>query len=254
MKKKDTALFRLWEIDYCRGIAVFMMLLFHSGFDIAYFGIFTIDVDSGPWRLLALCTASLFLLLVGISLTLSGARAQKTLDRRSFTKKFLRRGAGIMGLGLIITLVTLSIVPGEPILFGILHLIGFSVMLAPIYLRYTWENLCAGVATIFLGWTISGISGPLWLVWIGIHPADFASLDYTPIFPWFGVVLIGVFLGHLLYPGGERRSPLPISPLPGNRMVCLIGRHSLAIYVLHQPILLLLISLFFFSLHLPPLG
>ncbi|MCU0631536.1 MAG: DUF1624 domain-containing protein [Methanolinea sp.] len=242
---------RFWEIDYCRGIAVVMMVVFHAGFDLAYFGIWDADVHSGPWKLLAVCTASLFLLLVGLSLTLSGARAQKTLDRRSFLMKYLCRGAGIIGLGCIITGVTLVMVPGEPILFGILHLIGLSVMLAPLYLRFAWENLFAGLAVIAVGFGISGILGPIWLVWLGVHPAGFASLDYTPVFPWFGVVLIGVWIGHMLYPRGVRKCPLPINHLPGKEGVCLLGRHSLAIYLVHQPALLFVISQFYSPLGLP---
>lgn len=244
---------RFWEVDYCRGIAVFMMILFHTVFDLAYFGVFPIDVNSGPWKLLAICTASLFLLLVGVSLTLSGARAYRVMDKRSFLVKYLRRGGGIMVLGLLITLVTLVMAPGEPILFGILHLIGLSVMLSPLFLRRPWECLAAAMVIIPLGWIISGIPGPLWLAWLGVHPQHFASLDYTPLLPWIGVVFIGVFLGHLLYPDGERRYQMPENPVPGKKAISLIGRHSLAIYVLHQPVLLLMISILF-SISVLPAG
>lgn len=243
---------RFWEIDYCRGIAVFMMLLFHTAFDLAYFGIFPIEVRSGPWKILAVCTASLFLLLVGISLTLSGARAMGTLDRKGFILKYVRRGAWIMALGFLITIVTLIVVPGGPILFGILHLIGFSIVLAPLYLRYRWANLCAGALLILAGWSIMGLTGPSWLIWLGIHPAGFASLDYTPVLPWFGVVLFGVFLGHSLYPGGERRFRVPAGGGPGQKLVTLAGRHSLAIYFAHQPIILLMIALIFPVPLVPP--
>lgn len=244
---------RFWEVDYCRGIAVIMMILFHAIFDLVYFGVFPIDVNSGPWKLLAICTASLFLLLVGVSLTLSGARAFKAMDQRSFLLKYLRRGGGIMVLGLLITLVTLVLVPGEPILFGILHLIGFSVMISPLFLSHPWGCLAAAMVIIPSGWMISDIHGPLWLAWLGFHPQNFSSLDYTPVLPWIGVVFIGVFLGHLLYPDGERRYQMPESPVPGKKTLSLLGRHSLAIYVLHQPILILMISILF-SVPLIPTG
>jgi len=251
MTKKGTGSTRFREIDYFRGIAVCMMVAFHAVFDMAYFGVVDIDVHSGPWRLLALCTASLFLLIVGLSLTVSGARAQKVLDRRAFAFKYLRRGAGIMALGFLITLVTVIIVPGEPILFGILHLIGLMVMIAPLYIRLPWGSLCAGLASVLIGWCISGFHGPLFLAWLGIHPPGFASLDYTPVFPWAGAVFTGVFIGHMLYPGGERAPFIPAGPLPGNGPVCLLGRHSLAIYVVHQPVILLLLLLSGADLFIP---
>lgn len=244
-KHAGTAPQRFWEVDYCRGIAIFMMILFHAVFDLAYAGVYPINVNSGPWRLLAISTASLFLILVGVSLTLSAARASKVMDARSRIMKFLRRGAGIMMIGLFITLITLILVPREPIIFGILHLIGFSVMISPLFLRWTWGCLIAAMVIIPAGWIISSIHGPLWVAWLGITPPGFASLDYTPVFPWLGVVLVGVFLGHFFYPGGERRFRIPDSNIPGKVWVSLIGRHSLVIYILHQPVLIFLISLFF---------
>lgn len=237
---------RFWEIDYCRGIAVVMMIVFHSAFDIAYFGVLDLRVQSGPWKLLAVCTASLFLLLVGISLTISSARARKTLRKGDYLCKYLRRGAGIMGLGFILTLVTLVMVPKEPIFFGILHLIGLLVMLAPLYLRYTWANLFSGLGVIATGWWIGGLNGPAWLIWLGVYPQGFASLDYTPVFPWAGAVLLGVWLGHLLYPGGERRASAPVAKLPAREILCVAGRHSLVIYLLHQPAILCIISIIWF--------
>jgi len=243
IRKAGAASSRFWEVDYCRGVAVVMMILFHAAFDMWYLGVLDIQVQSGPWKILAVCTASLFLLIVGLSLSISSARARKTLHRREFILKYLRRGVGIMGLGLLLTLVTMAMVPTEPILFGILHLIGLSVMLAPLYVRYTWANFVAGLAVIAVGWGIRGFYGPIWLIWLGVHPQGFASLDYTPIFPWLGVVLLGVWLGHLLYPGGMRRATLPVPDMPAREIMCFAGRHSLVIYLIHQPILILVISI-----------
>lgn len=234
---------RYWEIDFARGCAVVMMVAFHTAFDLAYFGVMDIRVSSGPWRLLAVCTATLFLFLVGLSLAISGARARDVLDGRAYTLKFIRRGAGIFALGLLITAVTLVFVPASPILFGILHLIGVSVMLAPLFLPCKWANLAAGLALIAAGTVTGAIHGPEFLLWVGIHPDTFSSLDYTPLVPWLGVVLVGVFAGKVLYPGGRRRLDVPeVSFFPRNE-VCFLGRHSLAIYLLHQPAILLVILL-----------
>lgn len=234
---------RFFEIDVLRGIAVIMMVVFHASFDLAYFGIWHENVSTGPWRLLALLTASLFLFLVGVSLSVSGATARATLTPGAFFAKYLSRGMFILLLGLGITAVTWFLVPGETIVFGILHLIGVSVMLAPVFLRFHWGNLAAGIACLAAGTVLSGVEGPMWLVWLGVHPFAFASLDYTPLFPWLGAVLLGVFSGQCLYPGGIRRFALPSPSFPLREVFIFLGRHSLAIYLLHQPVILVMIGL-----------
>jgi uncharacterized membrane protein len=77
-------------------------------------------------------------------------------------------------------------------------------------------------------------------------------LDYFPIFPWFGVILMGIALGDLLYRGYRRRIALP--DLSGSSFVkpfAFFGRNSLAIYLIHQPVLITLFYLFGFSLPWP---
>jgi uncharacterized membrane protein len=234
---------RFWEIDFLRGSAIVMMVVFHAVFDLAYMGILGIRVSFGPWRVLAITTATIFLFLVGLSLTISSARAKDLLDRRAYVFKFIRRGVGIFILGLLITLVTLLLVPQAPILFGILHLIGVSVMLAPLYLPYTRANLVAGLALIAAGAAVRTVTGPEYLLWLGIHPAAFSSLDYTPLVPWLGVVLVGVFTGKVLYPGGLRRFNIPDLTFLARSKICFLGRHSLIIYLVHQPAILLVIFL-----------
>lgn len=236
---------RYWEIDFARGIAVTMMVTYHVVFDLAYLGIIDARASFGHWRPLAFATATLFLILVGISLTISSARVEGKLAGRAYVLKFVRRGAGIFLAGLSITAITLLLVPASPVVFGILHLIGVSVMLAPLFLRYRWANLLAGLSLIVAGPFVGSLEGPLALVWVGMHPADFSSLDYTPLVPWLGVVLIGVFAGKVLYPGGERMFRIRGNIPPSGGGICLLGRHSLAIYLLHQPVILLGIELIF---------
>jgi uncharacterized membrane protein len=226
---------RFPEIDLARGIAVIMMVVFHTAFDLRFLDILPVNVYTGFFRLLALSTAGLFLFLVGVSLSISAAYAGTKLTRRQFVEKYLLRGAFIFSLGLGITLITWIFIPGMFIRFGILHLIGLAVMASPLYSRYTWQNLILGAVFIALGPVVAGIRGSSWLLWSGIHPPAFASVDYTPIFPWMGVVLIGVFVGSVLYPLGARRpgsSPLSFAPLE------FLGRHSLFIYLVHQPVII----------------
>jgi len=234
---------RYWEIDLLRGLAVVMMIVFHFIFDINYFDIATINVGSGFWRFFAILTASLFLFIVGISLTISGAHAAAVLTRREFILKYVKRGLFIMALGAGLTVGTWVLVPDAVIVFGILHLIGFSVILAPIFLRFIWGNLLAGILLIVAGWIRIFREGPYWLLWLGMHPPDFASLDYTPLVPWLGVVLLGIFSGKVLYPKGLRRFRLSDMNFFLRPAMEFLGRHSLLIYLLHQPVILLVLLL-----------
>ena len=227
-----------------------MMVVFHIAFDLYFLGIAPIPANQGPWRLLAFSTATLFLLLVGISLSISSVYAGRKLTHREFMLKYLGRGAFIFSLGLLITAVTWFFIPGGFIRFGILHLIGIAVMASPLYIRYTWPNLIAGAIIIALGSVVAGISGSSWLLWAGIHPPNFASIDYTPLLPWIGVVLIGVFVGKILYPQGMRRPGFSVK-VPSLRLLEYFGRHSLAIYLIHQPVIIGLIFLISSSSGIP---
>jgi uncharacterized membrane protein len=234
---------RLWEIDSARGIAILMMVIFHMVYDLSFFSMYPVNVATGFWRNFAYVTASLFLLVVGVSLVVSHDRALSTLSGFPLAKKFLIRGAGIFALGLLVTIATWLYLHEGFVVFGILHLIGVSVALSPLFFRFGKWNIALGLACILIGFLISGMSGPAFLLPLGIMPPGFTSVDYTPLFPWFGLVLIGLGLGSYLYAGGVRQfslRPLPdifVAPLS------LLGRHSLVIYLVHQPVIILLLGL-----------
>jgi uncharacterized membrane protein len=233
---------RYREIDLVRGIAILMMILFHTVFDLYFFRIFPIDIYSGFWRYFAFATASLFLLIVGISLTISHARAASTKSGYQLALKFVYRGAGIFILGLLVTFCTWLFLKEGFIVFGILHLIGISVILSPLFFRFKKWNIVMGLLCIVIGFFFTTRTGPIWLLPLGIHPATFFSVDYEPIFPWFGVVLIGMGLGEYLYPEGVRGFTLPQIPEIVVRPFAFLGRHSLLIYLVHQPLIILIIA------------
>ena len=234
---------RFWEIDTLRGTAVVMMVIFHTVFALSFFGVLQEDVVYGFWRLFALSTATLFIVLAGVSISISSERARALLDARGIAWKNIRRGTGIFLVGVLITLVSWIFVRDQFILFGVLHCIGLSIALSPLFLRFGRVNLYFGVAIIVLGPVIDLISGPLSLAWLGIHPADFASLDYVPMIPWFGVFLVGMSLGASLYPGGQRGFPASGEERTFTRPVTFLGRHSLPIYLVHIPVILLVLAL-----------
>ncbi len=233
---------RLREIDLFRGIAILMMVVFHTVFDISFFGIAPINVSTGFWHYFAYATASLFLLIVGISLIISNARARKKYSGLSLALKFVYRGAFIFALGLLVTLGTWLYLGEGFVIFGILHLIGISILFSPFFFQFRTWNLLLGLVCIAIGLIVIGINGPLYLLPLGIHPSGFASVDYTPLFPWFGVVLTGMGIGEFLYTGGERKFTVsPISDLITSPL-SFLGQHSLLIYLVHQPIIVVLLA------------
>jgi len=234
---------RYGEIDFARGIAILMMVIFHTVFDLSFFGIVPFSVYTGFWRIFAISTAFLFVFLVGVSFSVSAANAEKKLSRRDFVLKYFFRGLMIFGIGLFITLVTWLYLGNGFIIFGILHLIGISIILSVFFLRFNLFNLISGTAIIIAGIIIQWYHGPVWLLWAGIHPESFYSVDYTPLLPWFGVVLIGIYTGKKLYPGGIRAYTSRIVQHLDSNAVSFLGRHSLLIYILHQPLIILVIRI-----------
>ncbi len=249
MNKPST---RLWEVDTLRGIAIVLMIIFHFSWDLSFFGLYQIDILSAPWQTFARCIATLFISVMGVSLTLSYHRASQQLGRPASFTKYLRRGGQIFGLGLLITVVTYFYLGRGFVIFGILHLLGVSVVLTYPFLRWNkWVSLLAGAVVIGLGFYVSTLVVTFpWLIWLGIKQAGIYMVDYYPLLPWFGLALLGVFIGRALYPQGARRFALPdLSQLAPVRGLRFLGRHSLLIYVVHQPILIgLLIALGYGSL------
>lgn len=233
---------RFREIDIARGIAILMMILFHTIFDLNFFMIAPVNVATGFWRYFAMTTASLFLFIVGISLVVSHARSAVKLSGFSLVKKFLYRGAGIFALGLLVTFATWLYLREGFVIFGILHLIGVSVMLFPLFFRFKRYNILLGLLCIAGGFFIGTIQGPIWLLPLGIYPVSFVSVDYTPLIPWFGAVLFGIGMGDYLYSGGVRRLAVPYLPDRIAVPLSFLGQHSLVIYLVHQPVIILILA------------
>jgi uncharacterized membrane protein len=235
---------RFWEIDSLRGIAIVMMVIFHLFFDLDYFGELNLNFGSGFWWWFGRLIASTFIFLVGVSLTLSFSRAKRKKVKHLFRKYFVR-GVQIFGWGLIITLLTWFFFRQGFIFFGILHFIGLSIILSYPFLNFKYLNLILGSIFIGIGLYLQKFVFDFsWLIWVGLKPASFYTLDYFPIFPWFGLVLIGLFFGKLLYPKGKRGFKLPETKDAVTKALGFLGRNSLLIYLIHQPILIIILKLF----------
>jgi uncharacterized membrane protein len=234
---------RYVELDAARGIAISMMVIFHLVFDLSFFSLCPVETSHGFWRIFGYTTAVLFVSIAGVAVTLRAERAVSSVAKPSQFLPFFRRGVFLIGVGFLVTLGTFVFLHGEGyVLFGILQLIGTSTILAPLFFRFGRKAAIPGVIIILIGWLITLPTGPIWLLWAGIHPVDYISVDYTPLIPWFGVFLIGMAAGSWLYPLGMRTFRVPVWVDRMLYIPSLPGKHSLIIYLVHQPILLLILS------------
>lgn len=230
-----TAQSRMTSVDAARGLAILMMVAYHICFDIQYFGIANIGLDQLPLTLLQRVTGTLFVLIAGVSLSLSESR-----NREGYAHH-LKRGLMLGAIALLITAAT-WIYPHEGFIqFGIIHMIALSVLIAPFFFRLGRLNLVLGIIIVLAGVYIgvNGITASThWLFWLGITDPGYQALDHYPMLPWFGVVLIGVWLGQSIFPAGK---PAAHIPSEGNAQLAFLGRNSLAIYLTHQLVLVGLI-------------
>lgn len=230
---------RRWEVDAWRGIAICIMVVYHLVWDLRSFGGYDIAVSSGFWGAWQVATAGLFTILVGVSLTLSYERERRSHPRGSLWGIYLIRGGTVFSWGLVVSAATfLALGQDRFVRFGILHLIGLSIVIAYPLLRFRWLNLVLAVAVIGLGYAVRALSLDLpWLAWLAPTPGR--GVDYTPLIPMFSRVLIGVFLGNLLYPRiGERWTSARLAEHGLVRALRLMGQNSLLIYLAHQPLLI----------------
>lgn len=235
---------RIWELDALRGLCLLCMIVIHFVFDLGAFA--GLQITTPGWFDFLQTYGHIFFILI------SGVCA--TLASRSF-----RRGVIVFAAGLLISAVTVFMefvlkFRGLSIYFGILHLLGLCMMLYSLFKRLpAWALAVLGTAFVATGvWLASlahvSVKFPsfwgLLLSAVGIRPTGFYSADYFPLFPNFGWFLLGAFLGKTAYRRRESLLPKVNADFFLLRFFRFCGRHSLLIYLVHQPVLAGLVMLF----------
>lgn len=216
---------RIWELDFLRAIAIVLMVIFHFVYDLNEFVGLNIDYMNGFWYWEGKASALLFMFVSGISSGLS--------------KNTVRRGFKVLGFGMVLTLVTFIAFREEYIRFGILHFLGFSMIIFPvIYRMKNWMIflLSAIIAFSYIPLKDAVVDTSL-LVPVGIMYNGFVSMDYYPLIPYLPVFMIGVLVYKLYYKNKRSLFNFTIE----NKYISVLSKNSLLIYLLHQPVLLAII-------------
>lgn len=213
---------RIWEIDALRGFMIVCMVFVH-------FVIGSADQIAWPiWLLLVFSRLGvLFVILSGIS--------------ANFGSNSFRRGILVFACALLLELgsylaVLLGIFGDDMVIrFGVLHLLGISMMLWPL-LRNSkpWVLVILGAVIIGVGfWFETFRVEPEFLYAIGLTSKNFSSGDFYPIFPQLGFFLVGGAIGKWVYPEKKTLFPKVNANNAVLRFFRFCGRHSLVIYLIH---------------------
>lgn len=236
-------------LDDLRGFMMINVILYHLFYDLVFlFGVsmpWFLSPGAYRWQEVMSCTF----------IAVAGACTR-------YSRNTWRRGLQVLGWAMALTLATWLAMPEITIRFGVLHLIGVSTLVAAL-LRPALDKLppWAGMAACallycvtFEVWSGHWGFGPFlelevppvlystpWLFWLGLPAAGFSSGDYFPLLPYLFVFLGGVYWGRLIK---EERMP-PFFYRTLCRPLSFVGRHTLWIYLAHQP-LVYLVLLFVF--------
>lgn len=242
---------RFEELDLLRGMAIVGMVVYHLLFILNFFGVYGVNLELPAMQIFAGIVRFDFLALVGVGMVISYYRIRaRGFGKMKAILQQWKRGAMVGGCAMVVTTATYLYVREDFVRFGILHLIAVSIFFWSFFVERKWFVLGMALLSFWvggwfswLGWGGVDFTG----VWMGYFLRDMAwyaqSVDYFPLFPWIGMVGMGIFLGHVFYPKGVQMVEWKILNGEGvaKKSICFLGRHSLAVYMIHVPVIMVVL-------------
>jgi uncharacterized membrane protein len=229
-------------LDLLRGVAIVAVVVYHLAWDLGHFGVTDQWTHTTGGRWVGHAIAGTFLFITGFSLVLA--------HRNKFDPTaFARRLGKLVGCAYAITVVSLVVAPELVVTYGILHDIALtSVLLLPFLRLPRAVGLGCAVIAATVPLVVSIESTSRWLTWTGLTPQLSPSLDVQPLLPGFAVSLAGLLLARTLLGAPRVGGALqhwrpPASQAAAAELLSRSGRHTLAIYLAHQPVLFGLLGL-----------
>lgn len=207
-------------LDFIRGLLLIVMVAYHYTFNLSYFFNYNIDLHSFPLKIVPPFFSALFLFVSGFSSNLSH-------DSK-------KRGFYVLFWAAIITLVSFFAAPEAPIYFGILHCIGIMMIFSSFIKRASASFILFwSAAFLILGYCFNSIhTEHNYLLFLGITSTSFASLDFYPLMPHGAYFLLGNY-------SSRKKIPSFLEYQLKNKIgeaITFLGKNSLKVYLLHQPI------------------
>ncbi|WMS45201.1 heparan-alpha-glucosaminide N-acetyltransferase (plasmid) [Acuticoccus sp. MNP-M23] len=233
-ERRTPAAGRLIVIDAVRGLAITGVVLFHVVWDLDLYDYIPAGLATHPvWVGFGRTLAATFMALVGVGLVLAHHRGVRL---RGFAKRLL----AIAVAAFAVTAATLLAFPDAFVYFGILHAIAVASLLGALMLRLDPASLAQLAIFVILLGVAGSFDGfnTRWLAWIGFSYSAPPSLDFVPLFPWFGATLLGMSAAKRGAAHALERIFWNFRKTHFVQRLSLAGRHSLAIYLIHQPVLL----------------
>lgn len=234
---------RLQWVDIARGIALIAMVVYHFTWDLSFFGLIAPQTSvTGGWAIFARMIAVAFLFLTGFSLFLANRNG---IRWKAFFKRFII----IVGAALLISVATYFTNPQAYVYFGILHEIALTSLVGLLFLRTPiLINILVIIFILTLGVFLHSGMGDMAgalaffqrpvFSWTGLNFFPRPAADFVPFIPWFAAGLSGITVARILSCFHWLKwLQNGIHPLWLNKTMQWLGRHTLIIYLLHQPLL-----------------
>lgn len=225
---------RLVMVDLARTAALLGMAVFHLAFDLEMFGHLAPGTTvSGGWAIFARLVAGSFLFLSGVSLVLAHGGAIRWPG-------VWRRLGRLAAAAALVSGATWLAFPQAFVFFGILHSIALCSLIGLALIRLPGLALLAlAVAVVAVDRSLAlEVMNPRWLAWTGLGSVAPLAVDFVPVFPWLGAVLAGMGAAKIAAGAGLWTRAAGLRAGPGLRRLAWPGRHSLLIYLVHQPVLI----------------